>query len=72
MGFSPEGVKKLKEDNNSSQINDIFYNAHFKHHQILVKAQQKNFGDESKINLYAFRVNEHFFAYENAELIKRL
>lgn len=32
----------------------------------------KTYGDESKINLCAFRVNEHTWKTDNTELLKRL
>ena len=62
----------LKDQNNMTAINDIFYEAHFKYYQILVKAQVKNYGDESKISLYAFRCNEHAWKSDNNQLLKRL
>ena len=65
-------MKVLKDENNMTKINDVFYNAHFKYYQILVKAQVKNYGDESKINLYAFRCNEHTWKNENSQLLRRL
>lgn len=59
MSIRPEDMRKLKDENNQTAINDIFYDAHFKYYNLLVKSQIKSFGDESKINLYAFRVNDH-------------
>ena len=38
MSVSPEKMKELKDNNEMSAINDIFYEAHFKYYQILVKA----------------------------------
>ena len=65
MSVGPEQMKQYKDENNLSAINDIFYEAHFKHYQILVKAQIKNYGDEQKISLYAFRCQEHNWKSEN-------
>lgn len=59
-------MKILKDENNMTSINDIFYEAHFKYYQILVKAQVKNYGDEQKVSLYAFRCNEHTWKHENS------
>jgi hypothetical protein len=72
MTVSPEEMKILKDENNMTRINDIFYDAHFKYYQILVKAQIKNYGDEQKVSLYAFRVNPHYWKNENTQLLKRL
>ena len=46
MSVGPEQMRVLKDQNNMTAINDIFYEAHFKYYQILVKAQVKNYGDE--------------------------
>ena len=32
MSVGPETMKQYKDDNNLSAINDIFYEAHFKHY----------------------------------------
>lgn len=56
MSIGPEEMRGLKDENNITAINDIFYNAHFKYYNLLIKSQIKSYGDENKINLYAFRV----------------
>lgn len=65
MSCTASEMKLMKDDNNMTDINNVFYDAHFKHYQILVKAQVKHYGDEQKVSLYAFRVNEHNFKKEN-------
>lgn len=72
MSVAPAEMKALKDQNNLTEINNIFYDAHFKYYSILVKAQIKNYGDEQKISLFAFRVNEHNWKNENSQLLKRL
>ncbi len=58
-------MKRMKDQNNISGINEVFYDAHFKYYNILVKAQTKNYGDESKVSLYAFKCSEHSWKNEN-------
>ena len=58
-------MKRLKDQHNVSAINEVFYDAHFKYYNILVKAQTKNYGDESKVSLYAFKCCEHSWKNEN-------
>lgn len=72
MSVAPEQMKEFKDANNNTEINNIFYEAHFKYYQLLVKAQFKNYGDEQKISLYAFKCNEHQWKFENSQLLKRL
>jgi len=38
MTVPPEQMKVLKDSNNMTEINNIFYEAHFKYYQLLVKA----------------------------------
>lgn len=38
MSVTPEQMKTLKDENNNTAINDIFYEAHFKYYKLLVKA----------------------------------
>ena len=72
MLVRPDEMRQLKDENNLAKINDIFYDAHFKYYNLLVKSQIKSYGDESKINLFAFRVHDHTWQNENNELLKRL
>ena len=39
---------------------------------MIVKAQLRSYGDEVKMNLYAFRLQPHNWRSENEQLIKRL
>lgn len=38
MSVTPDQMKTLKDENNNTAINDIFYEAHFKYYKLLVKA----------------------------------
>ncbi|CDW72882.1 replication protein a 70 kda dna-binding [Stylonychia lemnae] len=73
MQVGAEQIKKLKDEQNQSQLNEIFFDAQFRYYQILVKAKQiSNQNDEQRNTYFASKVVPHSFHTENKEILRRL
>eukprot|EP00347_Sterkiella_histriomuscorum_P004608 403359819 len=81
MAASANEIKRLKDENQHTQISDQFFDSQFKNYQILIKAKQSavpnqngsNVSDDNnRTSFYASKILNHSFPSENRELLKRL
>lgn len=47
LGMSADEFKRFKESNDEDTVRELFYQRHFKQYQVLVKARQDSFNNNS-------------------------
>eukprot|EP00347_Sterkiella_histriomuscorum_P003463 403364199 len=73
MSVPPEVIRRIKEEEQEEQLNDIFIDAQFKPYQILIKAKQSNYGqDSSRTSFFATKIQQFSYQTENKEILRRL
>lgn len=69
MGMSAEEFKEFRENESEDRVRQLFDDACFETHNIMIKGKFENFKGENRIRYFAVKVFPHNIQLENKALL---